>query len=70
MTGSTGYGECVLADEPVQLYGFATDEDQGAFIELLTAEGTSVDKLVQGTRFIVIPGPAQLANVRAALTPG
>ncbi|MEP6562556.1 MAG: hypothetical protein ABJD68_15955 [Nakamurella sp.] len=70
MPGSTSYGECVLAGGPVQLYAFATDEDQGVFIEQLVGEGMTVDQLVQGERFIVIPGPAQLANVRAALTAG
>lgn len=67
---TTGYGVCALAGEPVQLYSFATDGDQGAFIQQLAEQGVSADALVQGALFIVIPGPTQLDTVRAALTPG
>jgi len=67
---TTGYGDCQLADDFVQLYSFATDVDQGTFIEQLVGEGVPVDTLVQGELFIVIPGPTQLAAVSAALTPG
>jgi hypothetical protein len=67
---TTGAGKCSLAGESVQLYSFATDEDQGTFIQQLVGQGVSVDSLVQGELFIVIPGPTQLATVSAALTPG
>jgi hypothetical protein len=67
---TTGYGQCPLAGEPVQLYSFATAEDQGTFIQQLVGQGVSVDALVQGGLYIVIPGPTQLDTVRAALTPG
>jgi hypothetical protein len=67
---SASYGECLLGEEPVQLYGFSTNEQQGAFIEQVVGEGLTVDQLVQGQLYIVIPGPAQLETVRAALTAG
>jgi hypothetical protein len=67
---TTGYGDCLLSAESVELYSFATDEDQGTFIQQLVDLGVSVDSLVQGALFIVIPPPSQLATVSAALTPG
>jgi len=67
---TTGSGVCALAGEPVQLYSFATDENQGAFIEELIAQGVSIDSVVQADLFIVIPGPTQLETVKAALTAG
>lgn len=67
---TSGYAECLLGEDPVQLYAFATDEDQGAFIEQLAGLGMSVDQFVQGQRYLVIPAPTQLETVRAALSAG
>jgi len=44
--------------------------DQGSFIQQLVDLGTSVDSLVQGALFIVIPPPGELETVKAALTAG
>jgi hypothetical protein len=64
------YGDCMLSGEHVQLYSFATADDQQAFTDGLVVQGLPADSLVQGALFIVDPGPIQLEAVKAALTAG
>ena len=65
---TTTYATCTLAGSRVQLYGFASADMAGAFLDSVKGFGVTADQMAVGDGYLIAPtDPARLAAIRAAL---
>jgi hypothetical protein len=67
---AASWGTCVLDDQQILLYGFATDQATADYASSLQESGVTTEELVQGPGYLIWADAGPIATIKAALGAG